>query len=105
MTLKADLDQMRTVAGHLATLGAEVTGLKFGPMMMGTDSAALQSVGAMQHIQYDVLNTTLIPSFSERLSETGEIMVNCADKFKNADDTKTLDMVTMFTNATGNWGE
>lgn len=96
---------MRTVGGGLKTLGAEVIALKFGPMMMGTDSAALKSVGAMQNIQYNVLNTTLIPTCSERLSETGEVMINCADKYQNADETKILDVVNMFNKGTGTWGE
>ncbi|KWX23506.1 hypothetical protein [Mycolicibacterium wolinskyi] len=105
MSLKADLDQMRTVGGHLRGLAVEVTGMKFGPMMMGTDSAALKSVGAMQNIQYNVLNTTLIPTCSERLSETGDIMINIADKFQNGDESKLLDVVNTFNKATGTWGE
>lgn len=105
MTLQADLDQLRSVGGFLQGLGLEVTGMKFGPMMMGTDSAALKTVGAMQRIQYDVLNTTLIPTCSERLSETGDIMINCADKFKNADEGKVVDVANTFTKATGTWGE
>lgn len=79
--------------------------MKFGPMMMGTDSAALKSVGAMQNIQYNVLNTTLIPTCSERLSETGDIMINIADKFQNGDESKLLDIVNTFNKATGTWGE
>jgi hypothetical protein len=105
VTLQADLDQLRSVGGFLQGLGAEVTALKFGPSMMSTDSAALKTVGAMNHIQYDVLNTTLIPSCSERLSETGDIMINVADKFKNADESKLLDVASTFSKATGNWGQ
>jgi hypothetical protein len=105
VTLQADLDQLRSVGGYLQGLGAEVTALKFGPMMTGTDSAALKTFGAMTRIQYDVLNTTLIPSCSERLSETGDIMINVADKFKNADESKVLDVASTFTKATGTWGE
>lgn len=105
MGLKADLDQMRAVGGQLQGLGREVTGLKFGPMMMGTDSAALKSVGAMQTIQYDVLNTTLIPTCSERLSETGDIMINIADSFQQGDESQTMDVVHTFNAATGTWGE
>lgn len=105
MGLKADLDQMRTVGGQLQGLGREVTGLKFGPMMIGTDSAALKSVGAMQSIQYSVLNTTLIPTCSERLSETGDIMINIADSFQQGDESKIMDVVHTFNKATGTWGE
>jgi hypothetical protein len=105
VTLQADLDQLRSVGGYLRGLAVEVTGLRFGPSMMSTDSAALKTVGAMNHIQYDVLNTTLIPSCSERLSETGDIMINVADKFKNADESMVLQVADTLTKATGNWGE
>jgi hypothetical protein len=105
VTLQADLDQLRSVGGYLQGLGREVTALKFGPSMMGTDSAALKTVGAMNNIQYSVLNTTLIPSCSERLSETGDIMINVADQFKNADEGRILDVASTLTKATGTWGE
>ena len=42
---------------------------------------------------------------ADRLSETGDIMINCADKFQNGDESKILDVVNTFDKATGTWGE
>ncbi|KHO22099.1 hypothetical protein [Mycolicibacterium setense] len=104
MSLKVDLDQMRSVGGHLIFHGNEILGLKFEPKALGADSLALKSVGAALRIQDGVLNTTLIPSCGERLAETGEIMGNCATMFQNQDEGKVVDLANMFTKATGAWG-
>ncbi len=39
----------------------------------------------------------------ERLSETGEIMVNVANQFRNGDDEALEVAMTTYTDATGGW--
>jgi hypothetical protein len=54
-------------------------------------------------IAHDLVDTTLVASVKERLSETGEIMVNVANQFRTG-DAEALEVATnIYTEATGDW--
>jgi hypothetical protein len=45
----------------------------------------------------------LVAAVKERLSETGEIMVNVANQFRNGDDEALEVAMNTYTDATGGW--
>ena len=65
----------------------------------GTEPAVLEA----SEIARDLVDSTLVSAIKERLSETGEIMVNVANQFRNADDEALASAMETYTDATGDW--
>jgi hypothetical protein len=74
-----------------------------GPLFPLTFADPPRSVVEARDIANNVVDALLVPAVTERLSETGEIMVNVADQFRNADDEALEVAVTTYTDATGDW--
>ena len=54
-------------------------------------------------IARDLVDTTLVAAVKERLSETGQIMINVASQFRNGDDEALEVAMNTYTDATGDW--
>ena len=65
----------------------------------GMEPAVLEACS----IANDLVDTTLVAAVKERLSETGEIMVNVANQFRNGDDEALEVAMTTYSDATGDW--
>lgn len=113
MTLRVELDRLHGLGATLHGLAEEAGGLKTSYTYYGTpptlDSSGLGGMEpAVQEaisINVDVVNSLLVASIKERLSETGDVMQNVANEYREADEaTVSLDTVmTIYGNATGDW--
>jgi hypothetical protein len=106
MTLRADLDQLAGLGPVLEGLAGEAALLRTGPsagpylsVPGGMEPAVLEA----SSIANDLVDTTLVNALKERLSETGEIMVNVANQFRNADEEALEVAMDTYTEATGDW--
>jgi hypothetical protein len=86
---------LQGLAGEASQLGPSAP---FCPVQ-GIEPAVSEAVDIAQ----DLVDTTLLAALKERLSETGEIMVNVANQYRTADD-EALEVATQtYTEATGDW--
>jgi hypothetical protein len=106
MTLRADLDRLAGLGPTLQGLAGEAALLRTGPsagpylsVPGGMEPAVLEA----SSIANDLVDTTLVKALKERLSETGEIMVNVANQFRNADEEALEVAMDTYTDATGDW--
>src|SRR5690349_19333836 len=106
MTLHVEMDRLAGLGPVLQGLAGEAAALRTGPSAGpylsapgGMEPAVLEAAG----IAHDLVDTTLVASVKERLSETGEIMVNVANQFRNGDDEALEVASNMYTEATGDW--
>ena len=106
MTLHVEMDRLAGLGPVLQALAGEAAVLRTGPSAgpylsapRGMEPAVLEAAG----IAHDLVDTTLLASVKERLSETGEIMVNVANQFRNGDDEALEVASTIYTEATGDW--
>jgi hypothetical protein len=114
------MDRLGNLGSVLQGLAGEAAALKTGPSASAFDlplgtlfqpglrfpltfADPLGSVVEARDIANNVVDALLVPAVTERLSETGEIMVNVADQFRNADDEALEVAVTTYTDATGDW--
>ena len=115
MTLQVEMDRLAGLGSTLQELAVEAailrTGPSAGPWFTGPGSVQPAVVEAAD-IAHDVVDALLVSAVSERLSETGEIMVNVAEQFRNADDgpstptelAEALEVaMSTYTDATGEW--
>jgi hypothetical protein len=106
MTLSADLDQLAGLGPIMQGLAGEAALLRTGPsagpylsVPGGMEPAVLEA----SSIANDLVDTALVSALKERLSETGEIMVNVANQFRNADEEAMEVAMDTYTDATGDW--
>jgi hypothetical protein len=106
MTLHVEMDRLAGLGPILQGLAGEAalvrTGPSAGPYLSvpgGMEPAVLEA----SSIAHDLVDTTLVAAVKERLSETGEIMVNVANQFRNGDDEALEVAMTTYTEATGDW--
>ncbi|MHC9297140.1 hypothetical protein ACRCUN_32155 [Mycobacterium sp. LTG2003] len=106
MTLHADMQILGQLGPKLQGLATEASLLRTGPsagpylsVPGGMEPAVLEAAS----IAHDLVDTTLINAVKERLSETGEIMVNVKNQFQNADDEALEVAMRIYTDATGDW--
>jgi LysM repeat protein len=108
--LRVELDRLAGLGLTLRGLATEAASLQTGqpaglscpaPAPGGTEPAVLEASG----IAHDLIDTTLVTTIKDRLSETGPIMVDVANQYRNADETTTSLATAMktYTNATGTW--
>ena len=112
MTLHVEMDT-------LARLGPILEGLADDAAKLNSDLPMCPVPGRMQpavleaaEIARDLVDSALVSALKERLSETGEIMVNVAKEYRTADEPETgldttpvtLESVTaIYLRATGDW--
>ena len=106
MTLHVEMDRLAGLGPILQGLAGEAAVLRTGPsagpylsVSGGMEPAVLEA----SSIAHDLVDTTLVAAVKERLSETGEIMVNVANEFRNGDDEALEVAMNTYTDATGDW--
>jgi hypothetical protein len=106
MTLHVEMDYLASLGSTLQELAIEAvilqTGSSAGPWFTGpggVEPAVLEAAS----IANDLVDTALVNTVRERLSETGEIMVNVANQFRNADEEASEVATAIYTDATGDW--
>jgi hypothetical protein len=97
----ADIDQLVELGTTLSGLGVEAGELAVDSSATG--ASTMQSVNEAIDISTVIVAGSLIPTITERLSETGEVMTNVAAQFKGQDDSSAEQLATIYTNATGDW--
>lgn len=75
----------------------------FGDQPAGSSSSVLSSYLEASSISSELIDGVLVPSLTERLGETGDIMVNVAEQFRSRDEQSAADLATTYTDATGDW--
>jgi hypothetical protein len=101
-TLRVDLDVLQELARTVSALGEAADGFKIG---MGTAirGDVMPSVRTAIEISNQIVDSSLIPAIKERLTETGEVMVNIATEYKDQDERNAELMVSAYRNAIGDW--
>ncbi|MDI9917195.1 hypothetical protein [Rhodococcus sp. IEGM 1379] len=105
-TFTADVEELVMLGGVLHGLADEAGLLRVGPSAgpyMSGAGGVLQSLLEAASISSDLVEGALVPALKERLGETGDIMVNVAEKFRSRDEQAATDLATTYTNATGTW--
>jgi nucleoid-associated protein YgaU len=95
---------------RLAHLGPALQGLADEAARLSSDLPMCPIPGTLEpavleasEIARDVVDSALVSALKERLSETGEIMVNVANQFRNADEEALKVAADTYTKATGDW--
>lgn len=116
------MDRLAGLGATLQSLANEAAALRTGPsaggylsMLGGMEPAAggyLSVPGGMEpavleasSIAHDLVDTTLVTTVKDRLSETGQIIVDVANQYRDADEDRIgLDAVmARYSKATGAW--
>ncbi|HEY9305277.1 MAG TPA: hypothetical protein VIO95_13385 [Mycobacterium sp.] len=106
--LRVELDRLAGLGPILRGLADEAASLRTGPsagpylsVPGGMEPAVLEA----SSIAHDLVDTTLVTTVKDRLSETGQIMVDVANQYRSADEatTKLTTVMTTYSNATGTW--
>jgi hypothetical protein len=103
MTLHVEMERLARLAPTLQKLAGEAGRLNSDLPMCPIPGAMEPAVLEASEIARDVVDSALVSALKERLSETGEIMVNVAKQFGNADDEALEVAVDTYTDATGDW--
>jgi hypothetical protein len=108
MTLHVELDRLGGLGPILQGLAGEAGALRTGPAAgpyLSTPGGMEPAVLEAASIAHELVDTTLVAALRERLSETGEIMVNVANEYRTADEATVSvhTVATIYTNATGEW--
>lgn len=104
--LKADLDRLEQLGATLGSLAREAAALRTGPSAgpySSVPGGMPSSVLEASSISGDLIDSALIDAITERLSETGEIMVNVAQQYRATEDATATAVGAAFTDATGDW--
>ncbi|MEV4237992.1 hypothetical protein AB0J47_22760 [Nocardia sp. NPDC049737] len=102
-TFKADLEQLGKLGTTLHNLAREAEGAKPKRTAEVGSPEQLQSVGAGLLLESEQLLGVLIPTLKERLSETGDVMANVAQQFKDADESNAGNIMDLYRKSTGDW--
>lgn len=108
MTLHVELERLAGLGPILQGLADEAAALRTGPAAgpFWTGPGGLEpAVSEACSIASALVDAALVSAVKERLGETGEIMVNVANTFRNADESEVsvADVMEDYTNATGDW--
>jgi hypothetical protein len=103
MTLHVEMERLAGLGPVLQGLAGEAAELNSDLPMCPIPGAMEPAVLEASEIARDVVDSALVSALKERLSETGEIMVNVANQFRNADDEALEVAMDIYTDATGDW--
>ena len=105
MTLHVEMDRLSHRGPVLQGLAGEAGRLNSNLPMCPVPGRMEPAVLEASEIARDVVDSALVSALKERLSETGEIMVNVANQFRNGDDDGDVLATAMdtYTDATGDW--
>ena len=106
--LRVELDRLAGLGPNLRGLADDAANLRTGPSAgpyLSVPGGMEPAVVEASSIAHDLVDTTLVTTVKNRLSETGQITVDVANQYHNADEaTTTLNTVmATYTNATGTW--
>jgi nucleoid-associated protein YgaU len=101
--LHVELDRLAGLAPTLQGLADEAAQLSSDLPMCPIPGAMQPAVLEASEIARDIVDSALVSALKERLSETGEIMVNVANQFRNADDPELEAAAAAYRKATGDW--
>ena len=101
--LHVELDRLAGLAPTLQGLADEAAQLSSDLPMCPIPGAMQPAVLEASEIARDIVDSALVSALKERLSETGEIMVNVANQFRNADDPELEAAAAAYGKATGDW--
>jgi nucleoid-associated protein YgaU len=101
--LHVELDRLAGLAPTLQGLADEAAQLSSDLPMCPVPGAMQPAVLEASEIARDIVDSALVSALKERLSETGEIMVNVANQFRNADDPELEAAADAYRKATGDW--
>jgi nucleoid-associated protein YgaU len=101
--LHVELDRLAGLAPTLQGLADEAAQLSSDLPMCPIPGAMEPAVLEASEIARDIVDSALVSALEERLSETGEVMVNVANQFRNAEDQALEAAANSYTNATGDW--
>jgi hypothetical protein len=103
MTLSVEMDRLAGLGPILQGLAEEAGQLNSDLPMCPIPGAMAPAVLEASEIARDIVDSALVSALKERLSETGEIMVNVANQFRNGDDEALEVAMETYTDATGDW--
>jgi hypothetical protein len=103
MTLHVEMERLASLGPTLEGLAEEAGKLNSDLPMCPIPGAMEPAVLQASEIARDVVDSALVSTLKERLSETGEIMVNVGDQFRNGDDEALEVAMDTYTDATGDW--
>ena len=106
--LRVELDRLAGLGPILRGLADDAANLRTGPSAgpyLSVPGGMEPAVVEASSIAHDLVDTTLVTAVKNRLSETGQIVVDVANQYRNDDEaTTTLNTVmATYTNATGTW--
>jgi nucleoid-associated protein YgaU len=101
--LHVELDRLAGLAPTLQGLADEAAQLSSDLPICPIPGAMQPAVLEASEIARDIVDSALVSALKERLSETGEIMVNVANQFRNADDPELEAAADAYRKATGDW--
>ena len=102
----ADLDELTRLSSILHDLAAEASAVRTGPAAgpyLSTPGGMMPSVLEASSISVDLVDGALVAAIEERLGETGEIMTNVAEQYRNQDASNADALAATYTAATGEW--
>lgn len=102
-TLKADLEILEQLGAKLHSLADEAAKVRPNRPLGPHSNSVLVSVTAGEQITTDLLMKTLLPTITERLGETGDVMANVARQYKDTDDSNADQIMDVYRQATGDW--
>ncbi|WP_067535986.1 hypothetical protein [Nocardia crassostreae] len=103
MTFKADLEILGKLGTTLHGLAQEAAQAKPKEAESPAPDEPLLSGVAAGQIMVDLVDNSLIPAAKERLSETGDVMINAVSEFASAEESSVDRFVTLYNQATGDW--
>jgi hypothetical protein len=103
MTMHVEMERLAGLGPVLQGLAEETGQLNSDLPMCPIPGAMEPAVLEASEIARDIVDSALVSALKERLSETGEIMVNVADQFRNADEEALEVAMETYTEATGDW--
>src|SRR5919106_6918101 len=101
--LHVELDRLAGLAPTLQGLADEAAQLSSDLPMCPIPGAMEPAVLEASEIARDIVDSALVSALKERLSETGEVMVNVANQFRNSEDRALEVAMDTYTDATGDW--
>ena len=118
-TLRVEMDRLAGLARELYGLADEAGGLNLAhaasnPLALLTAAqSAMTTMGKSVptavteafSINHDLVEGEMVPAVKERLHETGKVLEDTANRFRDADEVKVSlgTAMSTYTNATGEW--
>jgi hypothetical protein len=103
-----ELERLASLSRTLQDLANQAGSLRSGPAACpnpsvpgGMEPAVLEAFS----IANDLVDSVLVTTVKDRLSQTGQLMLDVANQYSNADEASSSlnNVMSSYANATGNW--